>query len=136
MFLIGCLFAFAIAFAPRVVLLLAWIFSNRWQIVWQGQWFLPLLGIIFLPFTTIMYMLSWSPTGIQGWDWLWIGLGLFMDIMKWAADRREPEGDPRLPAGRRGRDACRARFLIPQVLERFRGAAHLRGAPGVCGINR
>ena len=99
MFLIGCLFAFAIAFAPRVVLLLAWIFSNRWQIVWQGQWFLPLLGIIFLPFTTIMYMLSWSPTGIQGWDWLWIGLGLFMDIMKWAQIAANRKGIPGYPQG-------------------------------------
>jgi hypothetical protein len=85
------------AFFPRLVLVLAWLFSNRWQVVWQGGWLMPLLGIIFLPYTTIMYMLSWSPTGIQGWDWLWIGLGVLLDIMKWgqvAANRKSVPGYP------------------------------------------
>ena len=99
MLLIGCLFAMALAVAPRVVLVLAWIFGNRWDMVWQGQWFLPLLGIIFLPFTTVMYMLTWKPTGIQGWDWLWIGLGVFMDIMKWAQIAANRKGIPGYPAG-------------------------------------
>ncbi len=97
MILFGCLFAFALAAAPRVVLILAWIFSNRWQIVWQGNWFLPALGIIFLPYTTVMYMLSWSPAGIHGWDWMWILLGVFMDLMKWsqiAANRKSIPGYP------------------------------------------
>ena len=56
----GCLFALGIGLAPRIFLILAWIFSERWDIVWQGNWFLPLLGIIFLPYTTVMYMLSWN----------------------------------------------------------------------------
>ena len=97
MFLFGCLFAFALSFAPRLVLFLAWLFSNRWDVVWRGQWLIPLLGIIFAPYTTIMYMLTWSPAGIVGWDWLWIGLGVFMDIMKWAqvgANRRAIPGYP------------------------------------------
>ena len=84
MILLGCLLAFSIAVSPRVVLVLAWIFSDRWQLVWQGDWIVPLLGIIFLPFTTIMYMLTWTLTGgIEGWDWMWILLGLFLDISKW-----------------------------------------------------
>ena len=61
-------------------LILAWIFSERWPIVWQGAFVLPLLGIIFLPYTTIMYMLTWTVTGIHGWDWIWIALGLFLDF--------------------------------------------------------
>ncbi len=97
MLLFGCLFAFALAFAPRVVLVLAWIFSGRWQIVWGGQWFLPLLGIVFLPYTTIMYMLTWSPAGIQGWDWMWIGLGVFMDVMKWSQIAANRKGIPGYP---------------------------------------
>ena len=97
MILLGCLLAFGLAVAPRMFLILAWIFSNRWQIVWQGQWFLPLLGIVFLPYTTVMYMLSWSPTGIVGWDWLWIALGVWLDITHWAqvaANRKERAGLP------------------------------------------
>jgi hypothetical protein len=30
-----------------------------------------------------MYVLVWSPTGISGWDWVWIVLGVTLDIMKW-----------------------------------------------------
>jgi hypothetical protein len=84
MILLGCLLALGIAVAPRFVLVLAWIFSDRWPIVWGDAWIAPLLGIIFLPFTTVMYMLVWSAGGIQGWDWLWIGLGLFIDITHYA----------------------------------------------------
>jgi len=88
MILLGCLLAFSIAVAPRLVLILAWIFSDRWQIVWQNEWVMPLLGIVFLPFTTVMYMLAWAPAGpggahIEGWDWMWIILGVILDISKW-----------------------------------------------------
>jgi hypothetical protein len=83
MILLGCLLAFGLAVAPRIFLVLAWIFSERWPLVWKGDFLIPLLGIIFLPYTTIMYMLVWSPTGIQGWDWLWIILGLLLDLWKW-----------------------------------------------------
>jgi len=93
MILLGCLLAFSAAVAPRVVLILAWIFSDRWHAVWQGDILMPLLGIIFLPYTTIMYLLTWSLVGgIEGWDWMWIIIGLFLDIMKWGqmlANRKE-----------------------------------------------
>jgi hypothetical protein len=42
-----------------------------------------------------MYMLVWKPTGIDGWDWLWILLGLFLDITHWtqsAANRKQVPG--------------------------------------------
>ena len=116
MILLGCLLAFSIALAPRLVLILAWIFSARWVIVWQNNFLWPLLGIIFLPYTTVMYMLAWSPAvagggNIEGWDWLWIILGLILDIAKWGqilANRKEatsqvikyyPSGAPRSPTG-------------------------------------
>ena len=100
MFLLGCLLAIGIAFAPRIMLILAWIFSERWDTVWQGNWFVPLLGIIFLPFTTVMYVLSWNPvTGIQGWDWMWIGLGVLLDIMKWNQIYLNRKHVPGYPAG-------------------------------------
>ena len=92
MILLGCLLAFGAAVAPRIFLVLAWIFSARWPLVWGGDFILPLLGIIFLPYTTIMYMLVWSPTGISGWDWLWIILGLFLDLLHYqqaAVNRRQ-----------------------------------------------
>ena len=93
----GCLLALGIGLAPRLFLILAWIFSERWDIVWEGDWLIPLLGIIFAPYTTVFYMLVWSPTGIAGWDWLWIALGVLLDIMKWSSwyqNRRDNEHYP------------------------------------------
>lgn len=97
MILLGCLLAFGIAVAPRFFLILAWIFSDRWNIVWHGDFLMPLLGIIFLPFTTVMYMLAWSPTGIQGWDWLWILLGLFLDLTHYAQVAQNKNNIPGMP---------------------------------------
>ena len=97
MLLFGCFIAFFIAFAPRLVLILAWIFSARWDVVWQ-TWLWPLLGIIFLPYTTVMYMLAYNPvTGIAGWDWMWIGLGVLLDLMKWGQIANSRKGIPGYP---------------------------------------
>ena len=98
MILFGCLLGLAIAFAPRIMLILAWIFSDRWDLVWQGNWFVPLLGIIFLPYTTVMYLLVWTPgIGLTGFDWIWIILGVLLDVMKWGQvvnNRRSVPGYP------------------------------------------
>jgi len=100
MLLFGCLIGLAIAFAPRIMLILAWLFGSRWDEVWQGNWLLPLLGIIFLPYTTVMYLLVWSSvTGISGWDWIWIILGVVLDISKWAQIANNRRGIPGYPQG-------------------------------------
>ena len=84
MILLGCLLAFGVAVAPRFFLILAWIFSDRWSVVWGGDFLMPLLGIIFLPFTTLMYVICWTPgVGLTGWDWFWVGLAVFLDIAHW-----------------------------------------------------
>jgi hypothetical protein len=87
MILLGCLLAFGAAVAPRVILVLAWLFAERWALVWRGDWILPLLGIIFLPYTTIMFMLAVdiTPSGpvLTGFGWVWVALGFFLDIWKW-----------------------------------------------------
>jgi len=97
MLLFGCLIAFMVSIAPRLVLILAWIFGTRWDLVFS-TWIWPLLGIIFAPYTTVMVLLVWSPPlGITGFDWFWIGLGVVMDVMKWsqiAANRRGIPGYP------------------------------------------
>ena len=78
---------------------------------------MPLLGIILLPFTTIMYMLAWSPAGIPGWDWMCIVLGVMLDIMKWgqiANNRKKipgyPQGEPPATTPTAPRHRLRARI--------------------------
>jgi hypothetical protein len=84
MILFGCLLAMAAAFAPRVVLIIMWIVGPRVNAAFNNL-IVPLLGLVFLPYTTIMYVLVWNPvTGVTGWDWLWIGLGVWLDVIKWS----------------------------------------------------
>jgi hypothetical protein len=40
------------------------------------------LGIVFLPWTTIMYVLV-SPGGMNGFDWVWVGLMFAADILSY-----------------------------------------------------
>ncbi len=77
----GCLFAIFAGGFPRLATLFIWLarpvyFSSAFG----GSWFWPLLGIIFLPFTTLMYILVWSPGGLVGFDWFWIVLAVMLDI--------------------------------------------------------
>ncbi len=54
---------------------------------------MPLLGFIFVPWTTIMYVLVFAG-GVTGFDWVWLGLGLLADVAWWAggAARRHVPG--------------------------------------------
>ncbi len=79
-----CWFLALVLAGPRIVGALWWLVRPliwqaafaAWPIVW---WIWPLAGLIFLPWTTLMYILV-APGGIVGWDWLWIGLALIGDI--------------------------------------------------------
>jgi hypothetical protein len=51
----------------------------------HGDWLVPVLGIAFLPFTTLMYVLVWTPQyGVYGFDWFWVILALCFDLSHWA----------------------------------------------------
>ncbi len=82
-----CLFALFAVFAPRVLDIILWIARPTVFLApFNGGWFLPLLGIIFLPFTTLMYVLLWSPgVGLTGWDWMWLILAVFCDLMHYSS---------------------------------------------------
>ena len=80
MALFGCLTGSLLAIAPRVVLIGAWLVADRWQQVWDGTVLIPLVGIVFLPYTTVMYLLVWTPAGIAGYAWVWLALGLLLDV--------------------------------------------------------
>ena len=91
----GCLLAMLAGLAPRVVLAFMWIVGDRVNAAFD-TFIIPLLGLIFAPYTTIMYVLVWSPVGgISGWDWVWVALGVVLDLMKWGLignNRREIPG--------------------------------------------
>ena len=47
-----------------------------------GSWFWALLGLIFVPWTTLMFTLVYP---IVGFDWVWLGIAVLADISAYAA---------------------------------------------------
>jgi hypothetical protein len=89
---LGCLFAVFAASFPRLALIVIWAFTEWVNRVFGDQWLVPLLGLIFVPFTTLMYILVSLPVGgINFGGWLLVGIGLLLDISHWGqliANRR------------------------------------------------
>jgi hypothetical protein len=90
-----CAFLVLAAFGPRFALVLIWIFGDRVDRAFDS-WFWPLLGLIFLPWTTLAYVLVWSRGGVDGAEWLVVLLGLVADIATYSA--RSAAGRYRRPA--------------------------------------
>ena len=77
----GCLFALLAAFAPRIALILVWIFTNEVTKAFHGAFIWPFLGLIFLPFTTLIYSLVYvTGVGLTGWGWFWVILAFILDL--------------------------------------------------------
>jgi hypothetical protein len=66
-------------FGSRIAAIV-WYFVDmaRWNAAFSSiLW--PILGVIFVPWTTMAYVLM-SPGGVQGLQWLVVALGLLIDI--------------------------------------------------------
>jgi hypothetical protein len=81
----ACLVALLAAFFPRVALALVWVARPALVSVAFGNVFLwPLLGLIFLPLTTLFYVVLYRPgVGVTGFEWFWIALALVFDLGNW-----------------------------------------------------
>jgi hypothetical protein len=78
-----CLFLTLLLLGPRAAIAIWWLVEPvRWNLVYD-TFLLPFLGFLFLPWTTLMYVVV-GVGGITGWDWLWIGLAVFADIATYA----------------------------------------------------
>jgi fructose-specific phosphotransferase system IIC component len=92
----GCLLAVLAGFFPRFVLIVYWILRPERVDAIFTSFIWPLLGLIFLPFATLMYILLYVPgRGITSWDWLWVFLAALLDIAHWGASARERQAVPR-----------------------------------------
>ena len=83
----GCLFALFAGMFPRLGTLFIWLARpEMFSAAFGGSWFWPILGIIFLPFTTLMYVILWSPgIGLTAWDWTWLILAVVCDVMHYTS---------------------------------------------------
>ena len=76
----GCLFVLIAVLSPRLGLLLLWLFTSYVDLAFAG-WFLPLLGLLFLPWTTLFYVLvDTAPGPMHVAGWILVGLGVVLDL--------------------------------------------------------
>ena len=76
----ACLFAILAASFPRLALLFVWLFTPLIHRAFD-TFLVPLIGIVFLPFTTLMYVFAYIPgIGLTGWGWVWVFLGVLLDM--------------------------------------------------------
>jgi hypothetical protein len=94
-----CFFVALLALGPRFGLLIYWLFPvGRAQIALAfNGWILPLLGIIFLPWTTLMYVFVYGVNGMVGFDWVWVGLALVFDIATYTSGAYKRKEIPYYP---------------------------------------
>ena len=89
-----CLLAVLMLVGPRAGILVWWIMdSARWMLAFNDSWLWPLLGFIFLPWTTLAYVLVF-PGGIQLFDWVILGIGILLDLSSWFGGYRNKEKVP------------------------------------------
>lgn len=76
-----CFFTVLLFFGPRLAFLIYWIiFPLRVQAA-LNSFIVSLLGLIFIPWTLLMYVILF-PVGFW-WEWLLIALALFADLAGW-----------------------------------------------------
>ncbi len=84
----GCLIALVALISPRFAFALVWIFSERVDIAFDSA-FPPFLGLIFLPWTVLMYTFAYAPIrGVSGLGWLFVTLGLLADLASYGSGAR------------------------------------------------
>jgi hypothetical protein len=77
-----CLFTVLALLGPRAAILVWWLLD---PLVWQrafDTFIWPFLGFLFLPWTTLMYVLVY-PGGVNGLDIVWLGLAFAFDLFNW-----------------------------------------------------
>ncbi len=78
-----CFFTTLVLLGPRAAILVWWLINPiRWQVTFD-TFIWPLLGFIFLPWTTLMYVLV-APGGIILFDWILLALAVLADIAVYA----------------------------------------------------
>ena len=79
----GCLFVILGGLFPRVAFVCLWIFTNDVDRAYDS-FIVPLLGLIFLPLTALVYAV----------EWLWVALAFVLDLSSdGGGDRARRGGD-------------------------------------------
>ncbi len=74
----------------RLVFLGLWIWTPLVSTVFGGVWIVPLLGLLFLPCTALVWVWAYAPgIGVTGWGWVWVVIAFLIDISAHGSGARE-----------------------------------------------
>jgi hypothetical protein len=77
-----CVLAALFTLGPRAAILFWWLIQPvRWNQAFD-TFLWPFLGFLLLPWTTLMYV-AVAPAGIDGFDYLWLGIAVAIDVFAW-----------------------------------------------------
>ncbi len=88
-----CFLTILLFFGPRLAIFFWWLYdrfyaaSSYFNQVWDGNWIIPLLGFLFLPWTLLLYLFFW-PNGIAWWEWIFIGIAFIADLSSYGGGYR------------------------------------------------
>ena len=82
-----CCLALSMAFiGPRFAFLLVWLFDTSRVNAAFSTVIWPLLGVIFAPWTTLMYVIVWGPlNGVSGFGWVIVAFGVLLDLATYSS---------------------------------------------------
>lgn len=89
-----CCFLLVLMFlGPRVAGVIWWIAAPvRWSSAFASwplsHWVWGIAGLLFLPWTTLMYIIVWTPGGLSLWGWLFVGLAFLGDLASYGGGYR------------------------------------------------
>lgn len=83
----GCLIFLLALIGPRVALFFVWVATDFVQRAYDG-WFLPFVGFLFLPWTTLVYALVYDGHDVSILGWFCVALGFAADISSYGASQR------------------------------------------------
>ncbi len=94
-----CLVTVILVLGARLGIIYWWLtdparFNQAFQTWVLPQWLWGLLGLIFLPWTTLAYLFVF-PGGITGTDWIWLAVGLLIDLAGHGGSYRHRNRIPR-----------------------------------------
>lgn len=83
-----CIVALMALIGPRIAFLFTWLFTDQVQLAFKNDFWVPLLGMVFLPWTALMYALCYSPVdGISGFGVFLVAFGVVADFASYIGGR-------------------------------------------------
>lgn len=83
----GCFVIFMAMLSPRLALFFVWVFTDLVNRAFDS-WVAPALGFLFLPWTTLVYVLVYDDNDVSALGWFFFALALVADLSSYGWSSR------------------------------------------------